>query len=95
VYHPWDTPQRPARPRYLPGWGDTLRKEDAPALNDQTPYNMLSTTAVKALNHKLRREGKEEVSVAWFRPNVVIKPDLEGDWMKGIYPEDGWKGYVK
>ena len=58
--------KRPVPEEYLQG-----RKAES-SFSDQFPYLITSWDSLKKLNEGLRENGKQEVTMARFRPNIVI-----------------------
>ena len=58
--------KRPVPTKYLHG------REAESSFSDQFPYLITSWDSLKKLNEGLRENGKEEVTMARFRPNIVL-----------------------
>jgi len=58
--------KRPVPAKYLHG------REAESAFSDQFPYLITSWDSLKKLNEGLRENGKQEVTMARFRPNIVV-----------------------
>ncbi len=58
--------KRPVPTKYLHG------REAESSFSDQFPYLITSWDSLKKLNEGLRENGKQEVTMARFRPNIVV-----------------------
>ena len=63
--------KRPVPAKYLHG------REAESAFSDQFPYLITSWDSLKKLNKGLKENGKQEVTMARFRPNIVVS-DIAG-----------------
>jgi len=59
--------KRPVPIKYLHG------REAESAFSDQFPYLITTWDSLKKLNEGLRENGKQEVTMARFRPNIVVR----------------------
>ena len=58
--------KRPVPTQYLQG------REAESAFSDQFPYLITSWDSLNKLNEGLSENGKQEVTMARFRPNIVV-----------------------
>ena len=77
--------KRPVPPKYLHG----LEAESA--FSDQFPYLITSWDSLKKLNEGLRENGKQEVTMARFRPNIVVNDiaSIENQTSLDLISHDG------
>jgi hypothetical protein len=77
--------KRPVPPKYLHG----LEAESA--FSDQFPYLITSWDSLKKLNEGLRENGKQEVTMARFRPNIVVNDiaSIENQTSLDLISQDG------
>jgi hypothetical protein len=59
--------KRPVPAKYLHG------REAESAFSDQFPYLITTWDSLKRLNEGLNKNGKQEVTMARFRPNIVVR----------------------
>ena len=67
-------------PRSALSWTGAARKV---SLTDGFPILIASEASLDALNQRLRKKGKEDISMSRFRPNIVVKgtkPFEEDTW---------------
>ena len=77
--------KRPVPTKYLHG-----RKAES-AFSDQFPYLITSWDSLKKLNGGLRKNGKQEVTMARFRPNIVVNDiaSIENQTSLDLISQDG------
>jgi len=77
--------KRPVPTKYLHG------REAESAFSDQFPYLITSWDSLKKLNEGLRENGKEEVTLARFRPNIVVNDiaSIENQTSLDLISQDG------
>ena len=77
--------KRPVPAKYLHG------REAESAFSDQFPYLITSLDSLKKLNEGLRENGKQEVTMARFRPNIVVSDiaSIENKTSLNLTSQDG------
>jgi len=77
--------KRPVPAKYLHG------REAESAFSDQFPYLITSWDSLKKLNEGLRENGKQEVTMARFRPNIVVNDiaSIENQTSLDLISQDG------
>ena len=77
--------KRPVPAKYLHG------REAESAFSDQFPYLITSWDSLKKLNEGLRENGKQEVTMARFRPNIVVNDiaSIENKTSLDLTSQDG------
>ena len=77
--------KRPVPAKYLHG------REAESAFSDQFPYLITSLDSLKKLNEGLRENGKQEVTMARFRPNIVVSDiaSIENKTSLDLISQDG------
>ena len=77
--------KRPVPAKYLHG------REAESAFSDQFPYLITSWDSLKKLNEGLRENGKQEVTMARFRPNIVVSDiaSIENKTSLDLISQDG------
>ena len=77
--------KRPVPTKYLQG------REAESAFSDQFPYLITSWDSLKKLNEGLRENGKQEVTMARFRPNIVVNDivSIENQTSFDLISQDG------
>ncbi len=77
--------KRPVPAKYLHG------REAESAFSDQFPYLITSLDSLKKLNEGLRENGKQEVTMARFRPNIVVSDiaSIENQTSLDLISQDG------
>jgi len=77
--------KRPVPIKYLHG------REAESAFSDQFPYLITSWDSLKKLNEGLRENGKQEVTMARFRPNIVVNDmaSIENQTSLDLISQDG------
>ncbi len=77
--------KRPVPAKYLHG------REAESAFSDQFPYLITSWVSLKKLNEGLRENGKQEVTMARFRPNIVVSDisSIENQTSLDLISQDG------
>ena len=77
--------KRPVPAKYLHG------REAESAFADQFPYLITSWDSLKKLNEGLRENGKQEVTMARFRPNIVVSDiaSIENKTSLDLTSQDG------
>jgi len=77
--------KRPVPAKYLHG------REAESAFSDQFPYLITSWDSLKKLNEGLRENGKQEVTMARFRPNIVVSDiaSIENKTSLNLTSQDG------
>ena len=77
--------KRPVPIKYLHG------REAESSFSDQFPYLITSWDSLKKLNEGLRENGKEEVTMARFRPNIVVNDiaSIENQTSLDLTSQDG------
>ena len=77
--------KRPVPAKYLHG------REAESAFSDQFPYLITSWDSLKKLNEGLRENGKLEVTMARFRPNIVVRDiaSIENKTSLDLISQDG------
>jgi len=77
--------KRPVPTKYLQG------REAESAFSDQFPYLITSWDSLKKLNEGLRENGKQEVTMARFRPNIVVSDiaSIENQTSLDLISQDG------
>ena len=77
--------KRPVPAKYLHG------REAESAFSDQFPYLITSWDSLKKLNEGLRENGKQEVTMARFRPNIVVSDiaSIENKTSLDLTSQDG------
>jgi len=77
--------KRPVPAKYLHG------REAESAFSDQFPYLITSWDSLKKLNEGLRENGKQEVTMARFRPNIVVSDiaSIENQTSLDLISQDG------
>ena len=77
--------KRPVPAKYLHG------REAESAFSDQFPYLITSLDSLKKLNEGLRENGKQEVTMARFRPNIVVSDiaSIENKTSLDLTSQDG------
>ena len=77
--------KRPVPTKYLQG------REAESAFSDQFPYLITSWDSLKKLNEGLRENGKQEVTMARFRPNIVVNDivSIENQTSLDLISKDG------
>ena len=68
-----------------------LGREAESAFSDQFPYLITSWDSLKKLNEGLRENGKQEVTMARFRPNIVVSDiaSIENKTSLDLTSQDG------
>jgi uncharacterized protein YcbX len=68
-----------------------LGREAESAFSDQFPYLITSLDSLKKLNEGLRENGKQEVTMARFRPNIVVSDiaSIENKTSLNLTSQDG------
>ena len=68
-----------------------LGREAESAFSDQFPYLITSLDSLKKLNEGLRENGKQEVTMARFRPNIVVSDiaSIENKTSLDLISQDG------
>lgn len=71
-------------PRQVPEESRSEKSPNLTSFSDAYPFLVISTASLADLNKRLAVKGKEPVSMANFRPNIVIesaaKPFAEDEW---------------
>ena len=77
--------KRPVPEKYLHG------REAESAFSDQFPYLITTWDSLKKLNEGLRGNGKQEVTMARFRPNIVVNDiaSIEKQTSLDLISQDG------
>ena len=77
--------KRPVPEQYLQG------REAESSFSDQFPYLITTWDSLKKLNEGLRENGKEEVTMARFRPNIVVNDiaSIENQTSLDLISQDG------
>ena len=77
--------KRPVPAKYLHG------REAESAFSDQFPYLITSLDSLKKLNEGLRENGKQEVTMDRFRPNIVVSDiaSIENQTSLDLISQDG------
>ena len=77
--------KRPVPAKYLHG------REAESAFSDQFPYLITSWDSLKKLNEGLRENGKQEVTMSRFRPNIVVSDiaSIENKTSLDLTSQDG------
>ena len=77
--------KRPVPTKYLHG------REAESAFSDQFPYLITTWDSLKKLNEGLRENGKQEVTMARFRPNIVVNDitSIENQISLNLISQDG------
>jgi uncharacterized protein YcbX len=77
--------KRPVPAKYLHG------REAESAFSDQFPYLITSLDSLKKLNEGLRENGKQEVTMSRFRPNIVVSDiaSIENKTSLDLISQDG------
>jgi len=77
--------KRPVPTKYLHG------REAESAFSDQFPYLITTWDSLKKLNEGLRENGKQEVTMARFRPNIVVNDiaSIENQTSLDLTSQDG------
>ena len=77
--------KRPVPTKYLQG------REAESAFSDQFPYLITTWDSLKKLNKGLRENGKQEVTMARFRPNIVVNDivSIENQTSIDLISQDG------
>ena len=77
--------KRPVPTKYLYG------REAESSFSDQFPYLITSWDSLKKLNEGLRENGKQEVTMARFRPNIVVSDiaSIENQTSLDLISQDG------
>ena len=77
--------KRPVPEQYLHG------REAESSFSDQFPYLITTWDSLKKLNEGLRKNGKQEVTMARFRPNIVISDitSIENKTSLDLISQDG------
>ena len=77
--------KRPVPAKYLHG------REAESAFSDQFPYLITTWDSLKKLNKGLRENGKQEVTMARFRPNIVVSDiaSIENKTSLNLTSQDG------
>ncbi len=77
--------KRPVPTKYLQG------REAESAFSDQFPYLITSWDSLKKLNEGLSENGKQEVTMARFRPNIVVNDivSIENQTSIDLISQDG------
>ena len=77
--------KRPVPAKYLHG------REAESSFSDQFPYLITTWDSLKKLNKGLRENGKQEVTMARFRPNIVISDitSIENQTSLDLISQDG------
>ena len=77
--------KRPVPAKYLHG------REAESSFSDQFPYLITSWDSLKKLNEGLRENGKQEVTMARFRPNIVVSDivNIENKTSLDLISQDG------
>ena len=77
--------KRPVPEKYLQG------REAESAFSDQFPYLITTWDSLKKLNEGLRENGKQEVTMARFRPNIVVSDidSIENQTSLDLTSQDG------
>jgi len=77
--------KRPVPTKYLHG------REAESSFSDQFPYLMTSWDSLKKLNEGLRENGKQEVTMARVRPNIVVNDiaSIENQTSLDLISQDG------
>ena len=77
--------KRPVPAKYLHG------REAESAFSDQFPYLITSWDSLKKLNEGLRENGKQEVTMGRFRPNIVVSDiaSIENKTSLDLISQDG------
>ena len=77
--------KRPVPTKYLHG------REAESSFSDQFPYLITSWDSLKKLNEGLRENGKQEVTMARFRPNIVVNDiaSIENQTSLDLISQDG------
>ena len=77
--------KRPVPAKYLHG------REAESAFSDQFPYLITSLDSLKKLNEGLRENGKQEVTMSRFRPNIVVSDiaSIENKTSLDLTSQDG------
>ena len=77
--------KRPVPAKYLHG------REAESAFSDQFPYLITSWDSLKKLNEGLRENGKQEVTMSRFRPNIVVSDiaSIENKTSLNLTSQDG------
>jgi len=77
--------KRPVPTKYLHG------REAESAFSDLFPYLITSWDSLKKLNEGLRENGKQEVTMARFRPNIVVNDiaSIENQTSLDLISQDG------
>ena len=81
----WSNRKRPVPEKYLHG------REAESAFSDQFPYLITTWDSLKKLNEGLRENGKLEVTMARFRPNIVVNDidSIENQTSLNLISQDG------
>ena len=77
--------KRPVPTKYLHG------REAESSFSDQFPYLITTWDSLKKLNEGLRENGKQEVTMARFRPNIVVNDiaSIENQTSLDLISQDG------
>ena len=77
--------KRPVPTKYLHG------REAESSFSDQFPYLITTWDSLKKLNEGLRENGKQEVTMARFRPNIVVNDvaSIENKTSLDLISQDG------
>ena len=77
--------KRPVPTKYLQG------REAESSFSDQFPYLITTSDSLKKLNEGLRKNGKQEVTMARFRPNIVVNDitSIENKTSLDLISQDG------
>ena len=77
--------KRPVPAKYLHG------REAESSFSDQFPYLITTWDSLKKLNEGLRENGKLEVTMARFRPNIVVNDiaNIENQTSLDLFSQDG------
>ncbi len=77
--------KRPVPEKYLHG------REAESSFSDQFPYLISTWDSLKKLNNSLRENGKQEVTMARFRPNIVVSDiaNIENKTSLDLISQDG------
>ena len=77
--------KRPVPTKYLHG------REAESSFSDQFPYLITTWDSLKKLNEGLRKNGKQEVTMARFRPNIVVNDivSIENQTSLDLISQDG------
>jgi hypothetical protein len=77
--------KRPVPTKYLHG------REAESSFSDQFPYLITTWDSLKKLNEGLRENGKLEVTMARFRPNIVVNDiaNIENQTSLDLFSQDG------